>query len=208
MAQLVAPQFARHIEAERSAGRLSFPPTKPLSEGETAATVRVDGKQAVALLRVAARQAAGLANSKQMEVVWVDGDRELAVDLANLQVQIGDGEVHVGLAVRCDQTGPAVVDVVFAVGTNEEPSGLYASTYRRPNGPAPIVGAWGEPLVAFAWQCLLGLVSGIAAAVGKDNLGNAFVPVELTASKREGLQILPMAAHRFADRQTTKAPLP
>jgi hypothetical protein len=40
-------------------------------------------------------------------------------------------------------------------------------------------------------------VAGIAGAVGKDARGNLLVPVELTASER-GIQIVPMARHRFA----------
>ena len=78
------------------------------------------------------------------------------------------------------------------------------STAKRPNGPAIVAEAWGEPLVAFAWQCLLGLVAGIAAAVGKDQRGNLLVPVELAASAR-GIQIVPMARHRFSGSSSLKA---
>ena len=60
-----------------------------------------------------------------------------------------------------------------------------------------IVDAWGDALVAYAWQCVLGLVSGIAGAIGKDSRGNVLVPAELTATRR-GLQIVPMARHRFS----------
>jgi len=41
------------------------------------------------------------------------------------------------------------------------------------------------------------MISGIAGATGKDARGNILVPVELTASDK-GLQIVPMARHRFA----------
>ena len=44
---------------------------------------------------------------------------------------------------------------------------------------------------------VLGLVSGIAGAVGKDARGNVLVPAELLASPN-GIQILPMARFRFA----------
>jgi len=103
----------------------------------------------------------------------------------------------VTIPVRCDQTGSAKVAVVFAVGSARQPAGLYASTFRRPNGPALIISAWGDALVAFAWQCVIGLVSGIAGATGKDSRGNVLVPAELTASEK-GLKILPMARHRFS----------
>lgn len=191
-------------------------PKNPLTEGTTAAPVRIDSKQASELLRAVARQSVGLvASAENTEVVWVDGDRELAIDLANLPVSIGDGEIQIAITVRCDQTGPASIEILFAVGTKDEPSGLYASAYRRPTGPAVIVDAWGEPLVAFAWQCLLAMVSGVAGAVGTDDLGNVLVPVELTASKGNGmrtfsppsfglgtLEIVPMARFQLVGSQT------
>jgi hypothetical protein len=211
MADVVAPEFARFITAERRAGRLSPLPKTPMAAGEPSTPVFVETKQASELLRVAARRSAGLFRpTKRTEVVWVEGDRELAVNLAGLQVGFADGAIQVRIPVRSDQTGDAVVDVVFAVGSRARPSGLYASTYRRPSGPALIVGAWGEPLVAFAWQCVLGMVSGIAGAMGKDDRGNVLVPVELTASRR-GVEIVPMARHRFSGSSglrptTTKVP--
>lgn len=150
------------------------------------------------MLRVAAEHSAGLfRQTKRTEVVWVDGDRELAVNLAELQVKLGEGTIQLSIPVRCDQTGRAIIEVLFVVGSPDRPSGMYASTYRRPEGPEVIVNAWGEPLVAFAWQCVLGMVSGVAGAVGKDARGNALVPVELTVSTR-GIAILPMARHRFS----------
>lgn len=198
MAEAVAPEYTRFVAAERRAGRLPAPPRKPLASGEPASPVFISPKQASELLRVAARRAAGLFRpTRRTEVVWVDGDRELAVNLVKLQVRFADGEIQLTIPVRCDQTGPVAITVVFAVGSPNQPAGLYASTYRRPEGPALIVTAWSEPLVAFAWQCVLGMISGIAGAVGKDARGNVLVPVELTASKR-GIEIIPMARHRFS----------
>ena len=66
-----------------------------------------------------------------------------------------------------------------------------------------IVDNWGDALVAFAWHCVLGVVTGIAAATGKDQRGNLLVPVELVASGR-GVSIVPMARHRFAGSSTLK----
>jgi hypothetical protein len=198
MADVVAPEFARYVAAERRAGRLSPLPRKPMAAGESTTPVFIETKQASELVRVAARRSAGLFRpSKRTEVVWVDGDRELAVSLVDLEVKFAEGAIQVVIPVRCDQTGNATVEVVFAVGSEQQPAGLYASTYRRPTGPALIVDAWGEPLVAYAWQCVLGMVSGIAGAVGKDERGNVLVPVELTATRR-GIEIVPMARHRFA----------
>lgn len=194
---MVVPEYVRYVAAQRRAGHISVAP-RPLAAGTATKPIFVEAGQVSELLRIAARRAAGLFHAtKHTEVVWVDGDRELAVNLVELQVKLAAGLFKVMLPVRCDQTGSAVVEVVFAVGSQDQPSGLYASTYRRPNGPPLIVGAWGESLIAFAWQCVLSMVSGIAGAVGKDDRGSVLVPVELAASK-SGVQIVPMARHRFA----------
>jgi hypothetical protein len=196
MADVIAPEFKRFVTAERRASRLSAAPG-PMAAGEVSAPVLIEDKQASELLRVAAKRANGLFRpTKRTEVVWVEGDSELAINLVDLHVKLADGLIQVVIPVRCDQTGEALVEVIFAVGSPDQPAGLYASTYRRPNGPELIVGAWGEALVAFAWQSVIGLVSGIAGATGKDSRGNVLVPAELVASGR-GLQVVPMARHRF-----------
>jgi hypothetical protein len=197
MSEAVAPEFVRFVAAERRAGRLSSPP-RPMAAGDATKPILIKAAQLDELIRVSARRAAGLFRpSKRTEAVWIEGDRELAVNLDGVGVKLADGVIRVGVPVRCDQTGNRVVEVVFAVGSAAQPAGLYASTYRKPEGPALIVDAWGEALVAFAWQCLLGLIAGVAGAVGKDDRGNVLVPVELTASRR-GIEIVPMARHRFA----------
>ena len=197
MADVVAPEFTRFVTAERRAGRLPAA-DKASDAGAASKSVLVQADKLSALLIVAAKRASGLVHPTQhAEVVWVDGDRALAINLADLGVKVADGLIRVTIPVRCDQTGRGVVEVVFAVGSTAEPRGLYASTYRRPDGPPLVVAVWSEALVAFAWQCVLGLVSGIAGAIGKDQRGNVLVPVDLSASKR-GLEIVPMARHRFA----------
>ena len=197
MADTIAPEYEKFIDAERRASRLPAEPERPAT-GVTSHTVFVENKKAAELLRVAARRASGLFHAtRRTEVVWVAGDSELAVIFSQISVDFDDGMVRVVIPVRCDQTGDAKVEVFFSIGSDKQPAGLFASTFSRPNGPQVIVGVWGEALVAFAWQCVLGLVSGIAGATGKDQRGNVLVPVEMTVSKR-GLQIVPMARHRFA----------
>jgi hypothetical protein len=197
MTDTVARAFLRFIASERRANRLPALQAPP-GEGEVAHPVFVDAGRASELLRVAARRAAGLFRPRGgAEVVWVDGNRELAVGLLELRLELDDGLLRVVIPVRCDQIGNAFVEVALAVGAPDHPAGLFASTLRRPSGPPLVVAAWGEALVAFAWQCVLGMVSGIAGATGKDDRGNILIPVGLTASKR-GLEIVPMARHRFA----------
>jgi hypothetical protein len=199
MADTVAPAFERFIANERVAKRLAAPPApQALAEGELWHPVSVDAQRATELLQVAALRASGIFHAtKRTEVVWVEGDREIAIGIADLRVALGDGLLRVLIPVRSDQTGATHVEVAFAVGSAKAPAGLFASTLQQPSGPAVIVSAWGDALVAFAWQCLLGLVTGLAGAVGKDARGNVLVPVDLVASTRT-LQVLPMARHRFS----------
>jgi hypothetical protein len=206
MAETVAREFVQFTAAERRAQRLPAAP-RAIREGEVWEPVFIERGKLAEFARVAARRASGLVRpSARHEVVWVDGASELAVDLAKIDVRSDNGVVRVQLPVRCDQTGAVAIEVLFAVGSPDEPAGLYAAASRRPDGPALIVDAWGEALVALAWQCMLGIATGIAAASGKDARGNLLVPVEFAASAR-GIQIVPMARHRFAGSSTLKQPI-
>ncbi len=197
MADSVAPEYARYVRAERAAQRAAQAPP-PLAEGKPAEPLFVNTKVASELMTVAAKRAVGLYRpTKRTEAVWVRGDSELAVSLDRVRLSTADGLIEVTIPVRCDQTGEVDVDVLFAVGSRRQPAGMFASTHRRPRGPAVIIDTWGEALVAHAWQCVLGMIAGLAGAVGKDHRGNVLVPAEMIASS-DGLHILPMARHRFS----------
>ncbi|QTN22042.1 hypothetical protein HZ992_18015 [Rhizobacter sp. AJA081-3] len=204
MAEHRRPEFARFVEAERHAQRLPAA-TRPMAEGEVFKPVFIEAGRSTELVRVAARRAAGFFRpSKRNEVVWVEGENELAVMFTEVDVKLSTGLIRIGIPVRCDQTGPASIELLFAVGSPQQPAGLYAAAPRRPNGPDIIVSTWGDALVAFGWQCVLGLVTGIAAATGKDQRGNLLVPVEIAVTGR-GIEIVPMARHRFAGSSTLKS---
>jgi len=194
VADSVAPEFVRFIAAQRPEALA----LKARAEGQVGQAVFLSADEATRLLPVAARRAAGFFRpTKRTEVVRVEGESELAVSLDGLKLQFGSGILVMTLLVRCDQTGAAEVRVHFACGKPGRPAGLYAAAQRRPQGPELIVSTWGDALVAFAWQCVLGLVSGLANASGKDQRGNLLVPVEMVATPR-GLEIVPMARHRFS----------
>ena len=203
MAQTVDQEFVRFIAGERRAKRLPAA-SRPMAEGELFRPVVIEPGQATELMRVAARRAAGFFRPTQRtEVVWVEGENELAVAFSAIDFRLSTGLIRVAIPVRCDQTGRALVEVLFAVGSPDQPAGLYAATSRRPVGPETVVAAWGDALVAFAWQCVLELVTGIAAATGKDQRGNLLVPVELAVGDR-GIEIAPMARHRFSGSTSLK----
>jgi hypothetical protein len=205
VAETVAAEYLRFVAAERRAHRL--PPLPPaVREGEATAAVSVDARRVPELMRVAARRAAGFFRpTKRTEVVWVRGENQLAVGFGGVDVKLSAGLVRVLIPVRADQTGNATVVVMFAVGSPDAPAGLYAATPQRPTGPELVVEVWGDALVAFAWQCVLGFVTGVASATGKDTRGNVLVPVEFSVTPR-GALITPMARHRFAGSSTLKTP--
>jgi hypothetical protein len=196
----IAPEYHRYIAWQRRAAGQDAPPPRAVS-GQLGEPVRVDPKSAAQLLRVAARRASGFvrpgSGEQHPQVLWVDGDNALAVMIARVDVRFGEGTITVRIPVRCDQTGAALVEVLFATGSADRPAGLYAAAQRRPRGPEIVVATWGDSLVAFAWEAVLGMVAGLAAAAGKDTRGNVLVPAEMVASAN-GLVLQPMARHRFA----------
>jgi len=191
----VPPEFRRHVERLRGEGLL--PAESARASGEVGPAIRIDQESAVTLMRVSALRAAGFFRpTRRTTIAWVDGTNHLAIQVADLNLVIEEGQVVVLIPVRCDQA-EGTVRVTFVLGSPERPRGLYAATERRPHGPEVVVETWGDHLVAFAWQCLLGLYAGMAGASGKDGQGNYLVPVEVTAD-REGLSVVPMGRHRFS----------
>lgn len=195
LSESVAPEYAKYVARRRAEGKLS--PEQKRDSGQIAGDIRLDPESAVRLMRVAALRAAGIFRpTKRTTIAWVDGGNQLAIVVAELDLVLADGQIELVVPVRCDQVEGSV-RVTFAVGSPDDPRGLYAATERRPRGPQLVVDTWGEALVAFAWQCLLGLFTGMAAATGKDTRGNYLVPVEIAASS-DGLVVVPMGRHRFS----------
>ena len=191
----VAPEYATYVARQRADDVL--PPSRALDSGQVGDGIRMDPGAAVELMRVAALRAAGLYRpTKRTEIAWVDGANQLAIVVAELGLELTDGQAVVVVPVRCDQVH-GIVRVTFALGSPDRPRGLYAATESRPRGPELVVDTWGDALVAFAWQCLLGLFTGMSAAAGKDTSGSYLVPVEIAANA-DGLVVVPMARHRFS----------
>jgi hypothetical protein len=143
------------------------------------------------LLGAAVRLVADLPAGSTPDVVWMSGGSELLVHTDEVTLTCAAGVVQVGIGVACDQAqGTATVS--FALGTSDATRGLFMATYDRPSGPPEVVGVWGEPLTAFAWECLLTLATELAAAAGKDAQGRPLVPGALGAVP-DGLQVLPRA---------------
>jgi hypothetical protein len=193
----VPVEFERYVAAQRRTGAF-VGPIVAMRPGDLIDPIRVPVADANRLAIVAARHSSGLPRAgRTNEAVWQSGDSELVVGIGAVQVQTADGVIAVTIPVRCDQTGPAEVHVSFAVGNADQPTGLYAATQRRPQGPDVVTDSWGEALVAYAWQVVLQLANGLAGATGRDAQGNRLVAAQLQATP-DGLDIQPMARHRFA----------
>jgi hypothetical protein len=158
-------------------------------------TLRVPREPAERLLRATAREVAALAPEDPPEVVWVSGTNELVAHLGAVTLACANGLVTLTVPVACDQAPAATVAVAFAVGTEEAPAGLVMSTYARPDGPAAVVDAWSDALIAFAWEALVRLAQTLCGATGVDAAGRPLVAGYLGASDGE-LLVRPMARHR------------
>jgi hypothetical protein len=157
--------------------------------------LKVPAGDAQRILRETVRLVADIPRGSSPEVVWVLGASELIVHTAGIGLSCLTGQVTITVPVGCDQLKEdARVEVPFAVGTEEAPSGLVMSTLARPAGPATVVDVWAGPLVAFAWEALLHLAQQLCAAAGHDGAGRPLVPAFIGAG-RGVLLIQPMARH-------------
>jgi hypothetical protein len=98
-------------------------------------------------------------------IIWFDAGAELLLHPARARVECDDGLVLVVIPLFTEQTGEAEVVVPFAVGPEGAP-GLVMATETRARGPDAVVDRWGDPLIAAAWDALVGLaVEAVAPAL-------------------------------------------
>lgn len=181
-------------------------PQQPLEAGAVTDPIRVPRRRFAGLVNLAGREAvltaAGLRVPADPDllprsVLWQEGADALLLDVAGIDVRLGDGLVSVRIPVRCDQLpetrGEVLVD--FVMGTPERPTGLLAAA-TEPRGPRTVVRRWGDALTALAWQAVLDASGGVAGAAGTDRDGAALVPAALTAS-RAGIAVLAQARHEI-----------
>jgi hypothetical protein len=174
-------------------------PADPVTSGSVVETVHITPNQALKLFAPAAAIAAGFdrfAKPSRRPVKWREGERELLVFPGDVSVRLGDGVIAIAIPVFSDQTDKAMVHVTFVVGDPKRPAGLVAATDARPTGPAAIVDAWGDALVAFAWHIVIEVATTIAGEAGRDVDGSRLVPIAIAASP-DGLFVVPMARHEF-----------
>ena len=178
-------------------------PRVAMGPGDRLEAVPIGGEVVTLLTAQAARRALGTAEARRRttEVIWSDAGDELAVDPAGVTTATTTGAIALTIPVRCDQTGPATVEVTFVVGSTDRPAGLHAATPERPRGPAVIVDRWADALIAFAWSAVLELAETVTGTMGRDARGDRLIPGALVATD-DGLQIVPFARHRLGRLQS------
>jgi hypothetical protein len=175
---------------KRLSRRIQLPPGAPAPN-----LLRVPTGDAQRILRATVRLVADIPPGSSPDVVWVLGAGELLVHTAEIGLSCLSGQVTVSVLVGCDQLPePGQVEVPFAVGTEEAPTGLVMSTLARPAGPPLVVEAWAGSLVAFAWEALLHLAQQLCAEAGKDGAGRVLVPASIGAGDGV-LFVQPAARH-------------
>jgi hypothetical protein len=196
------PEVVKELTRLERAGSISGP-VDALKAGERLDPIPIGRDALAALIAHACRRALGRASARARttEVIWRDGADELAVDPGRVTIETRAGAAAVTIPVRCDQSGPGEVEVVFALGSPDRPAGLFAATDGRPRGPSVVVERWADPLTALAWSALLELAESVSAGMGRDRHGNRLIPGSLVATE-EGLEVVPLARHRLGRLQS------
>jgi hypothetical protein len=194
------PEIVRELTRQQRAGELAAAPT-PLPPGTKVPPIRLNADTLPKLLPAAAGRALGTSPaSKITEVIWGEGGDELAVLPAKIDIKLAVGLILLMIPVRCDQTGPATVQIAVAVGSPDRSAGLFAAAERRPQGPAAIVDRWADALIAFAWGAIVELANSVAATAGRDDNGDDLVPGEIIVDA-SSLTVAPFARHALGPLQ-------
>ena len=162
---------------------------KPLPPSTVGPEVPLTTQSFAQLVTAAATQ------GNQGLLLWTKDDSELIVVTGKITLNLADGLMLVNIPVMCDQV-ESTIQVPFAVGGAQTPSGMLVATEEHPRGPDSIIVIWSEALIAFAWQVLLTVVTRVAAATGTDTDGAGLIPVSITATS-DGVRVLTMARHAF-----------
>jgi len=142
----------------------------------------IPAKDAQRVLSETVRLVLDLPRNSTPLVVWTQGDSELLVHSDKTRISLSSGVVTLRITVECDEYKKLVIPVPIGVGTKQSPSGLVMSTFGDLEGPAELVEAWSDALIAFAWESLLEISRVICSEVGKDKRGLPLVPGSIAAA--------------------------
>ncbi|MBQ0746433.1 MAG: hypothetical protein KBT82_05720 [Marinobacter sp.] len=142
----------------------------------------VPTKDAQRVLSETVRLVLDLPRNSTPLVVWTQGDSELLVHSDQTRIGLSSGVVTLRITVECEEHGKLVIPVPIGVGTKQSPTGLVMATFEDLEGPAELVAAWSDAIIAFVWEALLEIARVICAEVGNDKRGLPLVPGSMGAS--------------------------
>jgi len=142
----------------------------------------VPTKDAQRVLSETVRLVLDLPRNSTPLVVWTQGDSELLIHSDKTRIGLSSGVVTLRITVECEEHGRLVIPVPIGVGTKQSPSGLVMTTFEDLEGPAELVAAWSDAIIAFAWEALLEIARVICSEVGNDKRGLPLVPGSIAAS--------------------------
>jgi hypothetical protein len=163
-------------------GRVPSVTERP-APGKLATARSLDDRQLTGLLREAVGSG---------RVRWLTAGGEAVLHRERTRGATTDGAVLVGLTLRTDQTGEQELTAAFAVGTTTRDAGLLATAYRTPDGHVALARAFGEAVVATAWQALLAVAVAVAGDAGTSTAGDRLEPALLRAAPGR-LTVVPRA---------------
>jgi hypothetical protein len=166
-------------------------PLRPVPVGSKGADLPVMSSALTHLLRLAATAR----SEGQDSVIWDDGVNQLIVHASRIKAVINDGLVRIDIPVAADGL-KKIMQVPFAVGSENRLAGLVAATVSRPAGDAVVARVWGEALIALAYGALMDTIESMAGASGRDVKNDRLVPRALVA-RRGQLTIESQARFRF-----------
>ncbi len=144
------------------------------------------------ILRETVRLVLDLPRNSTPLVVWTHGDSELLIHSDKTSIDLSSGVVTISITVECEEHGRVAIPVPIGVGTKQRPSGLVMSTFDDLEGPAELVAAWSDAIIAFAWEALLEVARVICSEVGNDKRGLPLVPGSIAAAPKR-LLVQPVA---------------
>jgi hypothetical protein len=163
-------------------GRLEDESHSSPVEAQVRGGIALDDREATRRYRTALKAAVAPGVEKPPDaVVWEDAGAELLLHPARARVSCDDGLVRVVIPVYTEQTDDAEILVPFAVGRPDAPAGLVMATETRPRGPDIVVDRWAEPLLAAAWEALVGVAVNAAAPALPAALSAAHGRLEIAA---------------------------
>ncbi len=155
---------------------------KPVAAGKLQKIADLERIHAEHLFRIAFAGACGSTDLRR-NVLWRDGDNELLLLVSQARLATSTRLIVISIPVFTDQTGEVEVVLPFVTNEPADSACLIAATETRPRGPAAVIDAFGESIVAVAWAALVDTTTAWAAAAGQKTRGIALAPAGFSATK-------------------------